>query len=298
MEQSKENVYIVIPVHNRKDITLECLKGLDGNGDMRRYHIVVVDDGSTDGTEEAVGKQFPEVEILTGDGNLWWTGSMAKGMKYGCGKGAEFLVWLNDDCVPEPNTLPGMIRFLKARPGTLAAPACYSRAGTEAALKENGFRGRISFRAEPGKVTEVDGFSGWCVGMPAKVCEKIGFPDAERFPHYWGDTVYTLKARRAGFRLCLVGDIKVRLTGEVEEHLSVGASFLPGQGPGSALGRLFLAKGSPCYLKSLFHYMVERYGVIPGFGFFLYKVCIFTGKWLCLTIGFYAQRIRRIKDKA
>jgi len=284
MAHAKENVYIVIPVHNRKDVTLECLKKLDENGDIRRYHVVVVDDGSTDGTEKAVEELYPEVEILMGDGNLWWTGAMVKGMKYGCAKGAGFFVWLNDDCIPEPDALPGMVKFLKAHPDTLIAPACYAQEANDVMLQENGFKGRRSFCAKPGEVIEADGFSGWCVGMPAKVCEKIGFPDAEKFPHYWGDTVYTLQATHAGFRACLVGDIKAKLTGEVREQLDLRGYFLPGQNPVAALGRLFLAKRSPYYLKSLFHYMVERYGIVIGPGFFLYKLFLFTGQWLHLAI--------------
>ena len=50
----KENVYIIIPVHNRKAITLQCLNTLKNNGDLGQYHVVVVDDGSTDGTAEAI----------------------------------------------------------------------------------------------------------------------------------------------------------------------------------------------------------------------------------------------------
>ena len=39
----KENVYIIIPVHNRKAITLQCLNTLKNNGDLDQYHVVVVD---------------------------------------------------------------------------------------------------------------------------------------------------------------------------------------------------------------------------------------------------------------
>jgi|YNPMSStandDraft_2_1061718.scaffolds.fasta_scaffold131259_1 GT2 family glycosyltransferase len=42
------NAFIIIPVHNRKSITLKCLDNLEKNGDLARFRVVVVDDGSTD----------------------------------------------------------------------------------------------------------------------------------------------------------------------------------------------------------------------------------------------------------
>jgi len=41
----KQSVYIIIPVHNRKALTLACLENLKTNGDLQKYHVIVVDDG-------------------------------------------------------------------------------------------------------------------------------------------------------------------------------------------------------------------------------------------------------------
>ena len=64
MIMSKENAYIIIPVHNRKAITLQCLDTLEKNGDLHKYHVIVIDDGSTDGSSEAVKSFYPDVIIL------------------------------------------------------------------------------------------------------------------------------------------------------------------------------------------------------------------------------------------
>jgi GT2 family glycosyltransferase len=55
------SVYILIPVHNRKAITLTCLATLQRHGDLDRYQVVVIDDGSTDGTAEAIQTSFPSL---------------------------------------------------------------------------------------------------------------------------------------------------------------------------------------------------------------------------------------------
>ena len=103
--------YIIIPVHNRKALTLACLENLKINSNLQKYQVIVVDDGSSDLTSEEVVANYPEVIILKGDGNLWWTGAMALGMTYAYEKGADYFIWLNDDSLPAPNTLDLLINF-------------------------------------------------------------------------------------------------------------------------------------------------------------------------------------------
>ena len=62
---------IVAPVHNRRDITLQCLRSLsrlDTTG--LNVHIVIVDDGSTDDTGDSIRDEFPNVEVVMGEGDL------------------------------------------------------------------------------------------------------------------------------------------------------------------------------------------------------------------------------------
>lgn len=198
----KESVYVVIPVYNRKEMTLACLENLKACDLLRRYHIVIVDDASTDGTKEAINRFFPDVMVVQGDGDLWWTGAMALGMQYAYEQGAEYFFWLNDDCVPQPKTLPLMTDFMQQHPETIVSASFYTSEST-APVRVSGFRGRQGVMANAGEVVEVDGVSGWCVGIPASVFRQIGPPDAGKFPHYGGDSMYTYIATRAGFKVCI-----------------------------------------------------------------------------------------------
>ncbi|WP_051030555.1 glycosyltransferase family 2 protein [Halothece sp. PCC 7418] len=121
----KEPVYIIIPVHNRKNITLKCLETLKQCGDLDRYYTIVVDDGSTDGTSEAITNLYPEVTILTGDGNLWWTGAIRKGMEYAYERGAEYFIWLNDDTFPYNNAIPFLVQKCRENVNLVGAAQCY-----------------------------------------------------------------------------------------------------------------------------------------------------------------------------
>ncbi|MEL6945455.1 MAG: glycosyltransferase, partial [Bacteroidota bacterium] len=87
-------------MHNRKDITLKCLSRLKALGDLTRYSVIVVDDGSTDGTYEEIYESYPTVILLKGDGNLWWTGAIRMGMEYAYKQDADYIIWLNDDTLP------------------------------------------------------------------------------------------------------------------------------------------------------------------------------------------------------
>ncbi len=69
--QKLKKVELIIPVYNRREITLQALRSLRRIDDQGlNVHIIVVDDGSTDGTGEAIRRDFPEVQIVEGDGTL------------------------------------------------------------------------------------------------------------------------------------------------------------------------------------------------------------------------------------
>lgn len=99
------NIAVLITVHNRREKTLRCLRSLSetipGEGDFR-LKLFLTDDGSTDGTAEAVrAGSFPfEVSILQGDGNLFWNGGMINSWKAALAEGGwDGYLWLNDDTV-------------------------------------------------------------------------------------------------------------------------------------------------------------------------------------------------------
>ncbi len=109
---NNESIYIIIPVHNRKALTLDCLENLKTNSDLQKYQVIVVDDGSCDRTADKVAENHPEVTILKGDGNLWWTGAVALGMEYAYEQEAEYFIWLNDDYQFSCGTLKNLVSFV------------------------------------------------------------------------------------------------------------------------------------------------------------------------------------------
>ncbi len=261
-------IYIIIPVHNRKVLTLACLENLKANDDLQKYHVIVVDDGSSDRTTEEVKANYPEVTVLQGDGNLWWTGAIALGMKYAYQQGATHFVWLNDDCLTELNTLELLVDFLQKHPNSIVGAACYE--AESGLLVETGFKGKIRVKALENEVMDVDGLSGYCVVMSANVFKKIGAPDADKFRQYAGDGMYMLRATRAGFKAYILGSAKVNLV-EEKDAIHNFANYIQ-KAKSHTLKSIFWDYKSPYHLPTQFHYHTYKYGILIGLPLFIVKM--------------------------
>ncbi|AFY71052.1 glycosyl transferase family 2 [Thalassoporum mexicanum PCC 7367] len=300
--QSSPNpsVFLVIPAHNRREITLSCLNQLQQNGDLTQYQAIVVDDGSSDGTGGAIAQQFPDVIVLAGDGNLWWTGAIAKGMASAADQGADYFFWLNDDCLPEAGAIAKMVQFMQAQPNSLVSAACYlseledfKDSTTSATNPEQGDRnvpanhnliptgaqGRKQVTALPGEVVQVSEMSGHCVGIPAAVVAKIGFPDGDRCPQYFGDNTYILKAVKSGFSAYILGDAQAKHLGLVKSTIADFVNSFRAQGKLTAqpdfwpaMKLLFGDRKSIFYLPAQFNYCQDKYGAIVGLAIFGFKL--------------------------
>ncbi len=197
-------IYIVIPVHNRKALTLACLENLKTNGDLQKYQVIVVDDGSSDRTSEEVTENYPEVTILTGDGNLWWTRAIALGMKYAYERDADFLIWLNDDCQLSNGSIDNLVSFAREHQGAIV--------GCQGVEPENPtkivFGGKVRtwqgyrfINPAANMVVPCDLLSGNIVCLPRVVVDRIGYPNPKLVPHYGGDSLYLILAQKAGFQI-------------------------------------------------------------------------------------------------
>jgi GT2 family glycosyltransferase len=110
-------VAALMAAHNRRDLTLACLRSLNAQRVPGvTVDVFVLDDGSSDGTSEAIGEQFPEVTVLHGDGELFWSGGMRQAFAAAIAGDYDHYLWLNDDVYLDDSALAVLLDT--ARPGT------------------------------------------------------------------------------------------------------------------------------------------------------------------------------------
>jgi len=217
-------------VHNRKSITLKCLENLEQNGDLGRFKVIVVDDGSSDGTSAAIEEQFPQVHILRGDGNLWWTGAICMGMKYAIAQGADYIIWLNDDCLPQKGALEKLLSYCQQDQQLVLGGSTLDYE-TKKTLY-SGFR----FYPYPPKLisslnteevlVDCDGLNGNIVCFHRKLVDTIGYPNSYLFPHYGGDIIYTFLAKKNNFSLKICSSAIAFATNDHNHNSSSSLSIL------------------------------------------------------------------------
>lgn len=205
------HVFIVLPVHNRVADTRRCLRLLEAQS-YKSSTVVVCDDGSTDGTSEVIAREFPEVVLLQGDGNLWWTGATNLGVKYALSQGADYILTLNNDIEIPQNYLETLVGAAHQYPNAIIGSLLLTNERSPKVF----FAGvdEIDWRTAKARkpFTFLEPFAGQYKGIretlflpgngtliPRGVFERVGLYDAANFPHYLADYEFVFRARKAGF---------------------------------------------------------------------------------------------------
>jgi GT2 family glycosyltransferase len=214
-------IFIIVPVFNRKEFTKNCLKSL-GRQTFKDYKIIVVDDGSTDGTSEMITNEFPDVHIIKGDGNLWWAGATNKGIEYvleteKCSD-ADYILTLNND-LEVPNTYLEIFTHIAQKNkrsilGSVSVDIRNQERINFSGISWNKFTGRYHSKAKDysssyrelihqGELLDSDLLPGRGTLIPVKVFNEIGLYDSDSFPQYAADEDFSLRARRRGWNLII-----------------------------------------------------------------------------------------------
>ena len=110
-------IAVLLTCHNRKKKTLQCLNALNIQEGLEvdyNIEVFLVDDGSFDGTAEAIVACFPNVHIIQGNGNLYWNQGMRLAWDTAAKtKDYDFYLWLNDDTILDKDAIINLIDILK-----------------------------------------------------------------------------------------------------------------------------------------------------------------------------------------
>lgn len=206
-------IYVLMPVHNRREVTRHCVQSLAAQT-WRNFHLVLIDDGSTDGTADMVLEALPGSTVLRGAGDWWWGGSLHQGYKWLMAHATpdDVVLIINDDTTFEPVLLEQAVRCLEGRTRTLLLAQLYSattgefiEAGVAVDWRSLNFRGV----KDP---AQVNCFSTRGLFLRVGDMTEIGGFHPILLPHYASDYEYTLRAHRKGFSLVSSPHVKVWFT--------------------------------------------------------------------------------------
>ena len=194
----------ILTSHNRREKTLACLRSyfeqrLRLSADL---DAVLVDDGSSDGTTEAVQALGASVTIVRGAGDLYWAAGMALAEEHALSRSTDYLLWLNDDVVLGPSTLQRLLDVAKENRATciVVGAVCDPDTGelTYSGVQRHRFHPLRFELVEPdAEPVAVSTFNGNVVLVPHAVSSIVG-PIDGRFSHGAADFDYGLRATRAG----------------------------------------------------------------------------------------------------
>lgn len=213
----KPTVYIICGVHNGLDYTKKLLSSIKKQS-YPSIKIIIIDDGSTDGTCDFIKRNYPEITILEGDGNLWWTGALYEGVENVlslAGKD-DFILTVNNDCRFGRDTVFNLVETSlehhRVIVGSLIIDSENESKIIDAGVEIDWSKGKY-ISLPPKKITDlpenklcqenIDTLSTKGTLYPIEVFHKIGNFDKKHLHHYISDYEFACRAKKNGFRLIL-----------------------------------------------------------------------------------------------
>ena len=214
------HVAIILLNWNGQADTLACLNSLNGL-DYSSYSVIVVDNGSTDGSAKAIRAAFPGVTLVESPANLGFVLGNNLGVDMALSQGADYLLLLNNDTVVAPDFLTCLVASAEADPSIgIAGPAIYYfdeprtfwSAGGAIDWQKGSTRMLHIGEEDTGQLGSqpyrVDFVTGCAFLVKARVLRKVGKLDP-RFFAYYEEAELCVRAGRAGYGCNVVPGARV-----------------------------------------------------------------------------------------
>jgi hypothetical protein len=212
-------VIVIILNWNGKEDTIECLDSLK-HITYPNYEILLVDNGSVDGSVECFRKLYPEIEIIENEENLGFAEGNNVALKEVVAKGSDYCLLLNNDTIVDSNFLfelvnvaendkkigivgPTIFHYKNREKIQSAGGKIYWKRGTAPHYTDRDNRKEIISRTR-----DVDYIMGCALLAKTKLVGDIGYLKKEYFA-YWEEVDWCVRAHKAGYRIVHVPSSKI-----------------------------------------------------------------------------------------
>lgn len=210
-------VTVVLVNYNGYDILIPCIESILKQN-YNRINIIVLDNGSKDGSMQLIEENYPQVRTVYLGDNLGWGIGNNIGMKMAFEDGADYALLLNTDTELEENLVSTLLKY--ADENTVTIPRIYrddpkegrclwyagGKIDFETACTEQVLYEYNEKNKEDKKPRNVDFATGCCMLVPKCAWDKVGGFD-EAYFLYYEDTDYCVRLKEAGFNILYVPEV-------------------------------------------------------------------------------------------
>jgi len=222
------NLSIIIISFNTKDLLRVCIKSVYETTANLIYEIIIVDNGSTDGSIDMLAIEFPEIHVINNKINQGFARANNQAIKVARGK---LILLLNSDTIVKKGAIESLAEFMKEHRSIAAVgPKILNVNGTlqsmEMSLPSIGdtlisllglphfvpmkFKRRLFprlFRNE-NEISSVGWINGCCIMLNKDIIEKVGLLD-ETFFFYYEEIEWCYRAKKAGYSIFYKPDVEI-----------------------------------------------------------------------------------------
>lgn len=200
-------ICVLITFYNRKEKTIRCLKSLFlANAPSNiEISVILLDDGSNDGTASIIKEIFPKVNIIQGDGNFFWAGGMRFIWNRAISENYDFYLLLNDDTTVSKDVFSQLIECHNYSVKEFNQAGLYIGSTKDSDLGKFSYGGRRFVNSitphfkivypNKTKPQQIDLGNANIMMVPRVVVDKIGI-FSSAFTHGIADYEYTFRARK------------------------------------------------------------------------------------------------------
>lgn len=207
---------IIIPTLNEREILSNCIHSIQQFTKVP-YEIIVVDNGSNDGTLEYCREQG--ITFISNADNRGFPAACNMGLKVACG---DALLLLNNDVIVTHRWLTNMLHCLySSKDIGIVGPLSNYASGKQ--QFDAGYRNIDQYhemawhfnRPDHKKWIQVERIVGFCMLFKRELLDQIGYLDERFYPGHYEDDDFCYRARNAGYRLMIAGDVFIHHYGSV-----------------------------------------------------------------------------------